>query len=114
MFDVLDRVAGELQTTGRSKAQVAQTVASGLRDIEPPSATCSGSARWPARALNRIDAVEGRLAETKLAAQTERSPAEDLDMVQALSDFQSQANRLRCGPETYSMVQRMSLFQYLT
>ncbi len=63
--------------------------------------------------LNRIDAVEGRLAETKLSAQTERSLAEDLDMVQALSDFQARQSGYDAALSTYSMVQRMSLFHCL-
>ena len=69
---------------------MAQTVASGLRDIDAAFGDLQCGGRWPARALNRIDTVEGRLAESQLAAQTERSLAEDLDMVQALSDFQAQ------------------------
>jgi flagellar hook-associated protein 3 FlgL len=59
------------------------------------------------------DAVEGRIAATALAAQTERSNAEDLDMVQAISDFQGQQTGYDAALKTYSMVQRLSLFQYL-
>jgi flagellar hook-associated protein 3 FlgL len=114
LFDVLDGVAGELQTGGRSKAQVAQTVASGLRDLDAAFGNLQLQRSMAGESLNRIDAVEGRLAETKLAAQTERSLAEDLDMVEALSDFQAKQSGYEAALSTYSMVQRMSLFQYLT
>jgi flagellar hook-associated protein 3 FlgL len=57
--------------------------------------------------------VEGRIAESKLAAKTERSNAEDLDLVQAISDFQGQQTGYDAALKTYSMVQRLSLFQYL-
>jgi flagellar hook-associated protein 3 FlgL len=114
VFDVLDRVAGELQAAGRSKAQVAQTVASGLRDVDAAFGNLQLQRSMAGESLNRIDAVEGRLAETQLAAQTERSLAEDLDMVQALSDFQAKQTGYEAALSTYSMVQRMSLFQYLT
>jgi flagellar hook-associated protein 3 FlgL len=114
LFDVLDRVAGELQAGGRSKAQVAQTVASGLRDIDAAFGNLQLQRSMAGESLNRIDAVEGRLAETKLAAQTERSLAEDLDMVQALSDFEAKQTGYDAALSTYSLVQRMSLFQYLT
>ena len=110
---MLDRVAAELQTGGRSKAQVAQTVASGLRDIDASIGNLQLQRAMAGESLNRIDAVEGRLAETKLAAQTERSLAEDLDMVQALSDFQNKQTGYDAALKTYSMVQRMSLFEYL-
>ena len=107
-------MAGELQTGGRSTAQVAQTVASGLRDIDAGLGNLQMQRAMAGESLNRIDAVEGRLAETKLSAQTERSLAEDLDMVQALSDFQARQSGYDAALSTYSMVQRMSLFDYLT
>jgi flagellar hook-associated protein 3 FlgL len=113
LFDVLDRVAGELQTSGRSKAQVAQTVASGLRDIDATFGNLQLQRSMAGESLNRLDAVENRLAETKLDAQTERSLAQDLDMVEALSDFQAKETGYQAALSTYSLVQRMSLFDYL-
>jgi flagellar hook-associated protein 3 FlgL len=113
VFDVLDRVAGELQQTNRSSAQVAQTVASGLRDIDATAGNLQLQRAMAGESLNRIDAVESRLSETTLEAKTERSLAEDLDMVQALSDFQAKQTGYEAALSTYSKVQRMSLFQYL-
>ena len=113
LFDVLDRVAGDLQTGGRSKAQVAQTVASGLRDLDASFGNLQLQRSMAGESLNRLDSVESRLAETKLDAQTERSLAEDLDMVEALSDFQNKQSGYEAALSTYSLVQRMSLFQYL-
>jgi flagellar hook-associated protein 3 FlgL len=63
--------------------------------------------------LNRADNVEGRVADLKLYAQSERSAAEDIDMVQAISDFQNQQTGYDAALKAYSIVQRMSLFQYL-
>jgi flagellar hook-associated protein 3 FlgL len=102
-----------LQASGRSKAQVAQTVASGLRDIDASFGNLQLQRSMAGESLNRLDSVESRLAETKLDAQTERSLAEDLDMVEALSDFQNKQSGYEAALSTYSMVQRMSLFQYL-
>ena len=63
--------------------------------------------------LNRIDSETDRLAAQKLAARTEQSAAEDLDMVQSISDFQSRQTGYDAALKSYSMVQRLSLFQYL-
>jgi flagellar hook-associated protein 3 FlgL len=114
LFDALDRVAGELQSGGRSPAQVAQTVASGLRDIDAAFGNLQLQRSMAGESLNCLDSVEGRLAETKLDARTDRSLAEDLDMVEALSDFQNKQSGYEAALSTYSLVQRMSLFQYLT
>ena len=63
--------------------------------------------------LNRIDSVADRQASLKLQAQTERSSAEDLDMVQAIAEFQNRQSGYDAALKSYSMVQRLSLFQYL-
>jgi flagellar hook-associated protein 3 FlgL len=63
--------------------------------------------------LNQIDGIDGRLAEQKLAAQTDRSEAEDLDMVEAVSQFQARQTSYDAALKAYSMVQRLSLFEYI-
>ena len=101
MFGVLDRIATELQTPQRSSAQVAQTVASGLRDVDAVFGNLSLHRAVAGESLNRIDAVENRLAETQLGAKTERASAEDLDMVQALSDFEARKTGYDAALQTY-------------
>ena len=63
--------------------------------------------------LNRIDSVTDRLGSLELQGKTERSNAEDLDMVQAISEFQSKQSGYDAALKSYAMVQRLSLFQYL-
>lgn len=113
VFDVIDRTVAELRTAGRTPDQVAQTVRDGLGQLD---AVADNLGRWRARAgeaLNRIDAIGERLAQTKLDAQSDRSAAEDLDMVQAISEFQARQSGYDAALKTYSIVQRMSLFDYL-
>ncbi len=57
--------------------------------------------------------ISQRLSQTKLDAQTQQSDAEDLDMLQAISDFQNRQTGYDAALKTYSMVQQMSLFQYI-
>ncbi len=113
VFGVLDRLAAQLSTPGRSSDDITTGVHDGIRDLD----AVSGSLQtWRARAgeaLKLADSAEERIAQEKLAAQTQRSNAEDLDMVQAISDFQNRQTSYDAALKTYSMVQRMSLFQYL-
>ena len=113
MFSVLDRVATELETVGATGPAVAQTVADGLRDLDIVFDRVNGERARAGEVLNRTDAVEQRSAQSKLLAQTERSNAEDLDMLEAVSDFQNRQSSYDAALKTYTMVQRMSLFQYL-
>ena len=63
--------------------------------------------------MNRIDSVTNRLSDLKLASQTERSNAEDVDMTKAISDFSNQQTGYDAALKAYSMVQKLSLFNYL-
>lgn len=113
IFDTLDRTIGELLTPGRTSADVGQTVSAGLSGID---AAQGNLGRWRALAgesLNRTDGMESRLTQRKVDAARDRSGAEDLDMVSAISDFQSQQTGYDAALKTYSLVQRMSLFDYL-
>ncbi len=113
LFDAMDRVVAELLTPGRTSAQTAQTVSSGLGQFDAAAANLGA---WRARAgeaLNRIDGIAERLSQGKLDAQRDRSEAEDLDMLAAISDFQNRQTGYDAALKTYSMVQQMSLLQYL-
>ena len=75
--------------------------------------TMQGARSEVGETLNRLDGAEGRITASKLAAQTERSNAEDLDMTSAISEFQAKQNGYSAALQSYAMVQKMSLFQYL-
>jgi flagellar hook-associated protein 3 FlgL len=114
LFDTLDRLAGELATPGRSNDQITLTVKEGLRDIDASMNHLSSQRARLGETLNHTDAVEVRLSQQALSAAAERSAAEDLDMVQAVSDFQNKQTGYDAALKAYSMVQRMSLFQYIS
>ncbi len=113
IFDSLDRSINELLTPGRSSDQIAQTVREGLRGIDDGAGNLSS---WRGRAgesLNRLDRLADRLSQTELDAERDQSDATDLDMVRALSEFQARKTGYDAALQTYSMVQRMTLFDYI-
>ncbi len=113
VFDLLDRAAATLKTPFRTGSQIAQSNSNDLRDVDQVLGQVLSSRALAGDALNRIDGVTGRLDTLKLQASVERSNAEDLDMVHAISEFQNQQTGYDAALKSYSMVQRMSLFQYL-
>jgi flagellar hook-associated protein 3 FlgL len=113
LFGTLDQTISELGTPGRTSAQVAQTVAQGLAGVDAAAANLSSWRSQAGELLNRADGIDARLSQGKLDAQTQLSGAVDLDMVQAVSDFQSRQSGYDAALKTYSLVQQMSLFQYL-
>lgn len=114
VFEVIDRTIAQLETPGRDSSDIVADLHEGLQDID---ASMNNLVTFRSRAgesLHRADSMEERLAQVKLGAQTERSNAEDLDMVESISDFQGKQTGYDAALKTYSMVQRMTLFDYMT
>ncbi len=113
VFTALDEMSAALLDDSLSGDEVSAAVRTGLGDID---AVANNLSAWRSRAgeaLNRADGIGERIAQHKLDAQAARSAAEDLDMVQAISDFQNQQSGYDAALKTYSIVQKMSLFEYL-
>ncbi|MFN3415166.1 MAG: flagellar hook-associated protein FlgL [Caldimonas sp.] len=113
VFDALDRAIAGLRDASATPSEVVQTTTDGLRNLDSVLARLQSVRSAVGDTLNRIDGVEDRLSASKLHAQTDRSNAEDLDMVQAISEFQNKQTGYDAVLKTYGTVQRMSLFQYL-
>jgi flagellar hook-associated protein 3 FlgL len=113
VFDTLDRPIAGQKTPGRTGAQIAQANGEGLRDLDSVLANLQAARAAAGAVLNRIDSETDRLDAQKLASTSERSNAEDVDMVHAISDFQNRQSGYDAALKSYAMVQRLSLFQYV-
>jgi flagellar hook-associated protein 3 FlgL len=113
VFGVLDSAIAGLKTPGRTGSQIAQANADALRDIDSVSANLQAARTAAGAVLNRLDSETNRLDAQKLASTTERSNAQDVDMVHAISDFQNQQTGYDAALKSYASVQRLSLFQYV-
>jgi flagellar hook-associated protein 3 FlgL len=113
IFATLDKAITELKTPQRSAAAVAQGVQQALQRLDGSMGALQSLRARVGETLNRADLVEGRISAAKLAATSEKSDAEDLDMVQALSAFQNQQTGYEAALKAYASVQRLSLFQYV-
>ena len=114
LFDVLDRTIADLKAPSRTGAQISQANASDLRDLDAVMGNVQNVRSQVGQTMNNLDNTTSQMASLKLNAQTEQSGAEDLDMVQGISDFQNQQTGYQAALQTYAMVQRMSLLQYIT
>lgn len=113
VFDTLDRTIDALKTKNPTGATIQQAVNTGLNNIDRSLDSLQGARAAVGETLNRMDGIESRLTDNKLTAQNERSNAEDLDMVQAISEFQSKQTGYDAALKSYAMVQKLSLFQYV-
>jgi flagellar hook-associated protein 3 FlgL len=113
VFDTLDRAIAELGTPLRSGSAVAQGVQRALAELDGSMGALQSLRARIGESMNRADMIEGRLADQKLGAQSEKAQAEDLDMVEAISSFQNQQTGYEAALKAYATVQRLSLFDYV-
>ncbi len=113
IFDVLDRASTALSTAGRSNPQIAQANGQLLRDIDASLGALQSARSVAGQVLARIEGETSRLADLELNGRLERSQAEDLDLVAAISEFQGRQTSYDAALKSYAMVQRLSLFDYL-
>lgn len=114
VFDALDKAIVGLMTPKRSPSEIAQANTNALRDLDAVMGNLQSSRAQVGELMNNLDGSESRLASLKVYSQSEQSAAVDLDMVQGLSSFQNQQSGYDTALKTYAMVQRLSLFQYIT
>lgn len=113
VFDAVDQAIADLNATNRTGTQNAQAASTNLAAIDSVMGQLQSARSQVGATLNRADGVTDRLSALKLASQTERNNAESLDMTQAISDFGNQQTGYDAALKTYSMVQKLSLFNYL-
>lgn len=63
--------------------------------------------------LNRGDRISDAQNSRSIQLQSDRSKAEDLDMVQGISDFQKMQTGYQAALQSYASVQRLSLFNFI-
>ena len=113
VFDALDSAVARLSKPDQSGPDVQQAVQDSIRNIDQCNSQISSARAYAGTTLQRLDGVKGRLDATELSAQTDRSSAEDLDMVKALSSFNAQQTGYQAALQSYATIQKLSLFNYL-
>ena len=114
VFDAVDKAIADLSAPNRTGTQIAHAASTNLATIDSVMGQLQSARSQVGATLNRADGVTDRLSALKLASQTERNNAEALDMTQAISDFGNQQTGYDAALKTYSLVQKLSLFNYLS
>ena len=113
MFSSLDKTIAALSQTNASSSSIQQAVNTGMTEIDSVLGNVQAARSAVGESLNRMDGIESRIETLKLAAATEKSNAEDLDMTAAISNFQNRQTGYQAALQSYASVQKLSLFQYI-
>lgn len=112
-FAALDAAIATLSDATANNGQAAQAVNSGLRDLDAVMGHLQAARSEAGAMLTRLDTIDGRNQDRALWAKSVQADAEDVDMLQAISTFQNQQTGYQAALQSYAMVQRMSLFDYV-
>ncbi len=113
VFAALDKAVTDLATPRQRSTVVSQQNVENLNNIDAVLSRLVATRAQVGDTMNQVSNTGERLASQKLQAQSERSNAEDLDMVGAIADFQNRQSGYDAALKSYSMVQRLSLFNYV-
>jgi flagellar hook-associated protein 3 FlgL len=114
VFGVVDKAIADLSSPTATNAQRKQANGENLRNLDAVMFNIQTERTAAGEVLNRTDIETNLLADQKLLARGARAQAEDLDIAEAISTFQSKQSGYDAALRSYAMVQRLSLFQYVS
>ena len=112
VFSVIDKAIAEIKAAPNSNV-AAQASGQALANIDIGLERMSNIRSYAGELLNRADRITGDQEKRSVQLESDRSRAEDLDMIKGISDFQNQQTGYQAALQTYASVQKLSLFNYI-
>ncbi|MDR7379574.1 flagellar hook-associated protein 3 FlgL [Rhodoferax ferrireducens] len=124
IFGVLDRAiaamyakdaAGNTTTTGANStdANFNHEQAISLAQIDTSLEKISSSRGKAGDLLTRADRITDTQSKNTIQSESDRSNAEDLDMIAAIADQKNQQTAYQAALQSYASIQKLSLFNYI-
>jgi len=112
IFSVMDDAIRDIGSA-TTNSTAAQAVAQALHNIDIGMKNITAVRGQAGELLNRADRISTLQEGRSIQVEADRSRAEDLDMVQGISDFNNQQTGYSAALQTYAKVQQLSLFDYI-
>ena len=112
LFQTLDTAVTAISTAANQNA-AAQAVSQALNNIDIGLSQVSAARSEAGTLLNRSTVISSANDAQTLTQQTDMSNAQDADMVQTISDFQTQQTAYSAALQSYAQIQKLSLFNYI-
>jgi len=118
IFSVLDKAIDAVRNGSNTDGSTAtgaltHAIAKGLAEIDTGMSRMQTVQSFAGDLLNRADRIETGLSAQSLQQEADRSRAEDLDMIPALSEKETQTVGLQAALQSYAQIQKLSLFNYI-
>lgn len=113
MFSTMDSAIRGIRTATDSNA-ASQAVGQALGNMDIGLERLHNMRGYAGELLNRADRITGDQEKRSIQLEGDRSRAEDLDMIQGISDFQNQQVGYEAALKSYAQVQKLSLFNFIS
>nr|WP_315229626.1 flagellar hook-associated protein FlgL [uncultured Albidiferax sp.] len=121
IFDVMDRTIASMFAVGSSTkgansndANFNQEQAISLAQLDTSLEKISASRGKAGDLLTRADRITSTQANNTIQAKTDKSTAEDIDMIAAAADQSNQQTAYQAALKSYASIQKLSLFNYIS
>ncbi|MEA3393878.1 MAG: flagellin, partial [Pseudomonadota bacterium] len=112
VFKVIDKAIAGINNANNSNT-LSQAFTKALAELDTGMNRIQSARGLAGDMLNRADSIDSNQQTKSNQLETDRSRAEDMDMIKGISDFQNQQTGYDAALKTYAQVQRLSLFNYL-
>lgn len=113
LFSILDDAIRNIGEAGNNNA-AAQAISQALNNIDKGMERVSAVRGRAGDLLNRADTITSNQDKRAIQLESDRSRAEDLDMIQGFANFQTQQTGYQAALQSYAQVQKLSLFNYIS
>lgn len=118
IFSVLDKAIDAVRNGSNvdgstASGALSHAIAKGLAEIDTGMSRMQTVRSFAGDLLNRADRIEYGLSAQSVQQEADRSRAEDLDMIPALSEKETQNVGLQAALQSYAQIQKLSLFNYI-
>ena len=112
VFSTIDHAVNDINGAANSNA-ANQAVSQALHNIDISMARISAVRGQGGDLLSRADTITATNDKRNVEQEADRSRAEDVDMIKAVSDFQKQQTGYQAALQSYAQIQKLSLFNFI-
>ncbi|MDR0213291.1 MAG: flagellar hook-associated protein FlgL [Comamonas sp.] len=114
LFTVLDQAIATVKSGATSSTALQQGLGRAISELDSGMNRVQDMRSYAGDQLNRADRLESDMKDQALTQEGARSRAEDIDMITALSDVETQKVGLQAALQSYAQMQKLSLFNYIS
>ncbi|EED69706.1 flagellar hook-associated protein FlgL [Comamonas testosteroni] len=113
IFSVLDQAIATVKGGTGGSTALQQGLGRALSELDSGMNRVQAMRSYAGDQLKRADSLESDMKDQALTQEGARSRAEDIDMITALSQVETQKVGLQAALQSYAQMQKLSLFNYI-